>query len=1169
MMSWGTRGIIRNCTWTIEYPEHMEIEAQEYTFSNEQMAPRGRLPICPDTCFVSGGIYPSNIYPDTAGIHSPPLVEPEGEGVDYYDVLKGDTSAPVIDPDQVSGEEEHNGCPFHGTITDMKSGDVKWFKTEDDNDWIVFLGADRKVYAQTIVDPTTEGNSWSIDIPSVLLDEIPDCIHSSYKCQRSIRIDPKKSVVVLNKFVYFMSVCIWEIKPGCVESVQLDDYYYYPADEETGVIEDYDAVNRTMPEKENVIQAILVDVDDSICIRSYNHYRVVVDLNNNNYTTVPASAYATTQEGIDSRASLGIIGTETLSGEMPITIQVPEKQQGVYFKARESVFDYAMDAETHSLIVPDGAYSLVTHEPDLRGNTTTPHPNCASTMGLDISSAGLSLPVEPYFVDAHPSPPPPYEYDTFLCTVGYYSYLNPHYHTPNPGTVDHPEWEYGSSARGVAAGTVYTWDTEPSNDNFAWAVPADIIEVESDVQWVTDASGPVDIPTDEEMADLVHDADDEAVRWEIPFGDNIFCVDLGEGSWEWTQCYLSVGPARYQGLPYEYGYWYPPSGWLPYESYYEPETDVLYKYKPIPYEWVRYTRGIERVLTATIDNCACTDTFFGDMSVYQTGTYTWRIMFLLWSTELGYDTFPVEEISENPDAQDGEIKREGWNDTSGYSKAVAMNKNNNPCQHRFSRANSTMYYGYIDVVVDGNGKVEFSNLGTLYWYDEGTGIPMIDRTNACPNASCCDLTCHKEIRPIPWWENADNNKTPVQTDPPEEIGERSKLCVLPYENESGTLYVPYGITSADTHTLGTQAFSQYSETAIKAGGSASVGKCQQVLIPFKPYGSYIDPISEEEVDYVDGDVIFFSTLGSLEKNTTYANWHDGIGGVKTEEIGEVEYTDIPSQDWQENIIYKGCLANKCVTSYRILSYIPMPNGKKGDLTTSYADGGGPIAEVAGGKITRWAARVDLNSDVYHPERNWCVFGQQDIDWPGGSAPVVSADFNIGVIDFFEYGKDNDEDGEGEPYYNQPFKYLRSAVSGVLSDAFAILKIDIDKDVEGINNDAWVFYCYWSMTAEEYRLGKVSIENGELGGAYSLDITSLYGYDQFIVDSKYLYALSIANTRLDVIDITDLSIKKTFTVNWSTMTSAKSGGVVGRYDVQSGDDGTRVKTVVEYWEYAAL
>jgi hypothetical protein len=1089
MRSWGPRGMVWYWHKWENYPTYEIASGHtniEYYLSNKQMGPRGCLPICPPTCFVEGGIHPSN--------H---LSTPPDTGPHYYDTIKGSCEGPIINPLPDDPQTPlHSGYPFHATTSDVKSGDVKWFKDASNNDWVIWIDAKVKVHAQT-VDQIVVGNvtdylHWETDIAAQFETEHP---LGGTNRKRSIRIDPKRSLVVNGYFMFFLSVCDWEIKPGGLVNFSDKDYtgrvntnkwYYFPCNDDTGEILGYNPYTDTLPNPSSSELTYTVESDDSYKIINYKHYYVMVKLTSG---SINLAGKATITEYLE----------EEKSSKMPMTIAPRFPESGVdwstmYLKGYG--FDVLAKAEN---VAPDGTY---------------PPCNTAGEWSSSVANAdGLpnhlgTLQGEFWWHNYVMPPGPPY----IPCEHGSYW---AHWVAGEPGFSD-PGFM-----------TIYWWDVEiwPNKMTFnirpsiqeTLNIAPQMLRVVRDGNRNPTLDSEVDPPSDGQIAGILVSTghNDPTEIWALPSPSDSGCSIgyVGTGG-TWQMLWATQHPQRtsYGLLSYNEnnadGYcglhpmaiWnLSPSAFPDWNDYYQGEP--LAMWEPWPFAVFIWKDGDELLSDNedVFEDCLCSDTFFSDLTVYQDGKDEenldkYVICFLRWSK------------SGNAFPQGADLFKDI---ETGLTLKQPINKNNNPQIHRDLRANSHPYYCTMTVIVKADGDIKSVTLteSLIGFNDTVRAAGRYVDGVFTPYGKKVDSDFHSTIPPI---------------DGAIELAMGPSFC-LHNRATSATREAIAGITSADTHTLNTIAYPDDVANANLCGGSKTTGKHQQIIIPLKPRD--IDP---QHLSIL-GDLVFASTMGAMDNDVHHTDWYSGQGTSN-------------SHTWLEDRIYKGCLATGTIT-------YPMLIKKQGAVyeVTPMIGTGNPIF---GKEFCKWAARVDTINITTNKEENWLVWSKQTIDYRGVS-PATEEKFSIVANNFFDYtsGVPAEINLTGNNTY----------INGVLSDAYAITPKS--------TNDAWVYYCY-SDLENHSRLAKTSLIDPSLA-ANHLDVSGSHFYDQFIVDQKYIYALCKDCGILDVISIVDLTIKKTITVNWNSMSTATSGGIVGRRDQVGNPNNQGVKTTVDYYKYMTV
>jgi len=1118
MQSWGPRGMVRYYHKWKNYPGWEVAEGNtniEYELKNKQTGPRGRLPICPPTCFVTGGLYPSNTLQE-GGQDS----APEGLGLDYYDTIKG-TAGGVerkpTDPHPVTPAvpAPHTGPPFHANASDVVSGDVKFFIDEDGIDWAVWIGTNQKVYAKTldkIVQGTiTEYKTWTVDLPALYQVAYPLPAGTTHP-YRNIRIDPKRSVIAKHHLTFFMSVCDWEIKPGMTVAFSDVDYLgrcntnasleFEHVDDATGEVLDYNPYAKTIGFPTMYTTAYIVTSDDSYKILSYKHYIVTIDLNNKNFAGTVYTARV---------ATFTLIHTEEKSGKMAMTISP-------FFY--EMAIDWSLCCKL--FYSADGVYGRV------GGQLLAIFADGQQVQSGGLPPGGGGPPFGPYpgtwsdkcSVSFIPNVISPASIP-WLCREGAWPVPCEH-----GETVTH--WVYDASMTSPMGAAQATWFdlTEPPDKTvFKFrrdiqetipAVPtALVVKRNPSDRAPSHATAEVKAPDESVVASLLVDSGhaDPSEIWTLPIGPPHFIPSFTGpgGSWEYWQYNLATFGAGWDFIYYAkpvYNIYVMTS----FASHCQHGNDTFIMWLPWPYAQIYYKEGDE--LLSDIDNvfqdCMCSDSFFSDITVYEKNdsVNTTVISFIRWGSNGKAFGTPGQE-----NALDTSVP--------GAMK-YPMNKNNHPGVEREARANMRPYYYTINVT-DGSGV----NLGKVLF--NGSYLP-----STTPTFTSIPLVFDPAILVPGYWTG--NTFTPYASrskynkieirgmanwyDTYTAVDEPSGEAA--FNNSIHEITFAAGLASADTHTLNTFGYASYDANAILCKGSTTVGRHQQIIIPFKPRSGYL------------GDMNFLSTIGATENDVSNWDWYNGTGAVR-------------DKSWLDSNVYKGCLSTRTITT-PMIQYTTAPG------VYSYVRLiGGVNDPLASDTFCKWAARVDTT--LLSIEKNWLVWGKQTIKYTP-AVPVVPATeekFSILKHNFFDYTSGIPTEVNITPSGNY-------YINGVLGDGYAITPST------SAAIDAYLFFSYNDLTNQN-RLIKVSIMDHIND---HLDVLSGHLYDQMIVEKPvegsskiYLYALCKTCGKLDIIDTADLSIKKTIDVTWNTMTSGRKGGIIGRSDVAVGQG---VKTTVEYFEY---
>lgn len=813
MQPYGSHGMIYSWIQRIAFPSHMEMAGKLWKIENYQVGPRGRLPICPDTCFVHGGTFPSNTLPNHTA--------PQGAGKDYYDTLKGDSSEGLREPFEPSNPEvppftQQSGQLFNAHLSDILSGDVRWYTDMNKKKHMCFVAANRNFYYYRIDDKSKiPVLKFKFNIPDELLVryplnkpkptpvgyEGPPLFERDWLKQRSFRIDPKRSVIANDNFYVLVSFCDWTIKPG--KAITITDaerpLVTYAADDATGRITAYDPHEKRWSDPAISPATYSVTIDDSYSILAYRHILFGVNLK--------------TYEVLEPI----MVFQEHTSGTMPMVVQPMRPQQGIYWKGHlasygapthKGEWGNAYNDACYGVLNPDGSGQLVTNgwssldiPPEVPNKTTAP----ALPVWCEKSADW------PYTLLANPE-----------CVTNGHAYWWGHFHITEP--------HLGVRLRGL---TYLFWDGDPPAENkFSYAIKPEKDYNRTD--WIDSmhkAQPPPDEP--ETVAPYCYPMQ---TRLTSPGGGWEYLLFAAS----WTSCYYD-GAIHQMGLygPVGITYcpWSPDS--LPPDYAWRAGNGRLRKYIPIPYETMRIVKSEELIVPDVFENCLSTDSTFSDLAVFEVvenKVTEQRIAFIRW----GAITSPFTDIVTTKDTNTGDPTESGYRE-----KETSMNKNNNPCVYRKVRQASKPVLHVvshktnqsISIPVPSNALIagEWGGTGGNYKWNE--------------NQVCRDLVMHNEVRPTSIW-------TPRAND----CSHGDSKCV---GKEGGKF--PNPLMSPDSHVQGNKAYAQYNINTITATGTGATGRHQTFVIPLK-FGTE---------NY--GAAFFVSSLGMLDGDVKYSSWHEGVG----------------------------------------------------------------------------------------------------------------------------------------------------------------------------------------------------------------------------------------------------------------------------------------------------
>ena len=638
MQPYGSHGMIRSYLQICNYAEGDDRPAVRYEIEAKQIGPRGRLPLCPDTCFVTGGGFPSNTLPDDSPT--------EGEGLDYYDLLKGTVlggnSIPTRDP--IIGyalPTEQSGQIFNAHVSDIISGDIKWFVDSLGKTNFCFVTGKRKFYCYKIDTVTLSPIlQYKMDIPAELMKIIPKATGDSEFIQRTIKMDPKRSVIANGKFFILISYCDWEIRPGkwvVFDGCGANDtdvtppyiHFILNNDFAEAMVAGFDIIHGAFPPTMNSGVTHNVEIDDSFRILNYAHYLFGIDLVNHE-ATVPR-----------------LIFQEHLSGDMDLVIQPLQYLQGIGWKAVHCSYSciFKLGAKWH--INP--SHIKIKSDGTMNGDEWEGVP-------AGIDDVRVAPAPEPLWIELEGYPYSHYDFDG--CGTGSDESIN--WWIPDPDIEGNPFPSPDSPSM------LWSYLKEYSTLPIQY-VGYDTLYMPYDPEHV--------LPT-VNIGELKGGTFDWSYKTAEISGNLI-------GFLSWDSWHQTWNLYRWDTTTFEtYNQWTPGSGPLP-------------QWRQFPVEkGTQWGRGIELVAKAVYNNCLSTDSTFSDLCVFPMtvdNVTTDRIAFLRWGGGVTTPFDPMAKATENPANTMGELME-------AYSaKSTQIQKNNHPGIHRTARMENKLYLHIIDV----------------------------------------------------------------------------------------------------------------------------------------------------------------------------------------------------------------------------------------------------------------------------------------------------------------------------------------------------------------------------------------------------------------------------------------------------------------------------------------